>query len=188
MDLCDIENIKMEISSIESQLENNPQNATHVFKTNTMLNNPPSFVFAHKASHIVNKLLDFAKDAWQTEDWSGASRPLQAVTGGVPSLSIRMVEHWEYQSGSGLLDALHYDVNSVLTIVVLLSARSDFEGGNFQTNEANGDMLDHSLEQGDAICFVSHKYHSITPITRGTRKTLVMELWQGGTGHRGRGD
>lgn len=188
MELSDIENIRKGIALLETPIENNAQNATHAFKTNTMLNNPPSYSFGNNASHIVTKLLDFAKHAWEVGNWSGIGGPLEAITGGVDSLSIRMIEHWEYEPGSGLFDPLHYDVNSVLTIVALLSPPSAFEGGAFQTNESNGEMLVHSLQQGDVICFVSHKYHSITPITKGTRKTLVMELWQGGVGHRGRGD
>lgn len=99
-----------------------------------------------------------------------------------------MIEHWEYEVGSGLFDLWHYDVNSVLTLVALLSPTSEFDGGSFQTNESDGQILVHPMQQGDVICFVSHKYHSVSAITRGLRRTLVMELWQGGTGHQGRGD
>lgn len=187
-DMADIESIRMKVAAMETSIENNVQNATHAFKTNTMLNNPPSYTFSLHASHIVNKLLDIAKCAWQQENWSGVSGPLEAITGGVDSLSIRMIEHWQYDVGSGLFDPIHYDMDSVLTIVVMLSDRGGYDGGDFQTNESNGEMLVHPLQQGDAICFLSHKYHCISAITSGVRKTLVMELWQGGIGHRGRGD
>ncbi len=187
-ELCDIENVRKGIAASQTPIENNSQNAFHAFKVNTMLNNPPSYTFGRDASHIVIKLLDFANNVWKGENWSGIAGPLRALTGGVSSLSIRMIEHWEYSVGSGLFDPVHYDTDSVLTMVVLLSSENEFEGGLFQTNEPNGEMLTHTLRQGDAICFVSHKFHSITPITRGNRKTLVMELWQGGVGHMGRGD
>jgi len=188
LEIADIESVRMKIASKESPIENNIQNATHLCKTNTMLNNPPLYTFSTTAPHIISTLLNVAKCAWQQENWSGIGGPLEAITGGVDSLSIRMIEHWHYEIGSGLFDPVHYDMDSVLTIVVMLSDRSEFDGGDFQTNEPSGDMLVHPLQQGDAICFVSHKYHCISPITRGVRKTLVMELWQGGTGHRGRGD
>jgi predicted 2-oxoglutarate/Fe(II)-dependent dioxygenase YbiX len=48
-------------------------------------------------------------------------------------------------------------------------------------------MLDHPMEVGDAVCFVSHKFHNVLPVTRGTRRSMVIELWQGGnSGYTGR--
>jgi hypothetical protein len=103
-----------------------------------------------------------------------------------PPLSIRVAEHWEYSVGGGLVDPLHYDVDSVLTIVALLSDETTFEGGTFRTYEADDSQLEHPMAQGDVICFVSHKYHNVVPVTKGTRCSFVMELWQGGLGHVGR--
>jgi hypothetical protein len=40
---------------------------------------------------------------------------------------------------------------------------------------------------GDAVVFVSHKYHSVTPVLRGRRKVLIVEYWRGASvscGHR----
>ena len=37
----------------------------------------------------------------------------------------------------------------------------------------------HKFEVGDALVFVSHKYHSVTPVQTGNRKVLVIEFWQG---------
>jgi predicted 2-oxoglutarate/Fe(II)-dependent dioxygenase YbiX len=103
-----------------------------------------------------------------------------------PPLSIRVAEHWEYSVGGGLVDPHHYDVDSVLTIVALLSDESTFEGGTFRTLEADDSQLEHPMAQGDVICFVSHKYHNVVPVTEGKRCSFVMELWQGGLGHIGR--
>ena len=33
------------------------------------------------------------------------------------------MEYWEYEIGGGLIDPFHYDVDSILTLVVLLSGR-----------------------------------------------------------------
>ena len=98
----------------------------------------------------------------------------------------RVIEHWEYEVGGGLPDDYHYDTDSVLTLVALLSEASDFDGGTFRTYECGDTQLEHTLNQGDVICFLSHKYHNIVPLTRGVRKSLVVELWQGGVGHEGR--
>ena len=32
---------------------------------------------------------------------------------------------------------------------------------------------------GDCVCFVSHKYHNVTPVTAGSRRSFVIEMWQG---------
>jgi hypothetical protein len=94
---------------------------------------------------------------------------------GVAELSVRVVEHWEYTPGGKLDDPWHYDIGSVVTVVVLLN--DDFEGGVFRTHEFDGVMLEHPMRAGDAVCFVSHKYHNVTEVTAGTRHSLVMELW-----------
>lgn len=104
----------------------------------------------------------------------------------MPSLSIRVVEHWHYDVGGGLVDNYHYDTDSVITIVALLSDASDFDGGTFRTFEHDGTHLEHPMLQGDVICFLSHKYHNIVALTRGIRRSMVVELWQGGIGHDGR--
>ena len=85
-----------------------------------------------------------------------------------------------------MIDDFHYDVDSVITIVALLNESGDYDGGDFRTYECDSSHSVHAMEKGDAVCFVSHKYHNITAVTRGFRKSLVVELWQGGVGHCGR--
>merc|ERR1740121_160629 len=109
---------------------------------------------------------------------TGAAPVLRDID--VRRLSIRVVELWEYEVGGGLVDDLHYDAGSIVTIVCLVNERSDFTGGVFRTLEASGDHLEHPLERGDALVLLSHKYHNITPVDSGRRCTLVMELWEGG--------
>jgi hypothetical protein len=89
--------------------------------------------------------------------------------------------------GGSLPDPLHYDENSVITIVALLSDdNGNLEGGVFRTNESDGSMLEHVLHVGDAAAFVSHKYHNISKVLQGSRQSLVIELWQGNNSHGGR--
>jgi len=189
MDLQTIESVRENVVSKESLMANNPENATHFQKENTFLHMPPTYHAYHDAPNCVGKMLQFAAQAWEEADWSGNTEkpgPLFAVKGGVPSLSIRVVEHWKYNVGGGLFDPLHYDTDSILTIVALLNDAEEFDGGCFRTNESDGSQLEHPLQKGDVICFISHKFHNITALTRGVRKSLVIELWQGGVGHRGR--
>jgi hypothetical protein len=188
-DLRDIEAVRNVMADTGTPLVNNPQNATHEFKACTFLNNPPTFAMRGLAPHVLCKILSFARQAWAEANWSGDADtpgPLYVITDGMPSLSIRVVEHWEYTVGGGLVDPLHYDVDSVLTLVALLSDENDFEGGTFRTLEADNSQLEHPMAQGDVICFISHKYHNVAPVTKGIRRSFVMELWQGGLGHMGR--
>mmetsp|Transcript_13683 Transcript_13683/g.25476 ORF Transcript_13683/g.25476 Transcript_13683/m.25476 type:complete len:322 (+) Transcript_13683:134-1099(+) len=188
-DITEVMSLQKQIASNESTLNNNPQNKTHHCKVATFMNNPPTFHMATQLPQVIGKMLGFAMRAWETDQWCGSADspgPLAEVPGGVPSLSIRVVEHWEYEVGGGLPDDYHYDTDSVLTLVALLSEASDFEGGTFRTYECDNTQLEHCLDQGDVICFLSHKYHNIVPLTKGVRKSLVMELWQGGVGHEGR--
>ena len=188
-DINDVIALQKTISNKESTMENNPQNRTHHLKVATFMNNPPDFLISKQVPQVVGKLLAFAMQSWEEDQWCGTvdcPGPLAEVPGGVSSLSVRVVEHWEYEVGGGLPDDYHYDTDSVLTLVALLSDASDFDGGTFRTFECDDTHLEHTMSQGDVICFLSHKYHNIVPLTRGVRKSLVMELWQGGVGHQGR--
>ena len=80
---------------------------------------------------------------------------------------------------TGAASTSHYDAGSLVTIDVMLSQCGAFEGGELMTPEADGALTRHPLASGDALCFVSHKFHYCSPVTRGTREVLVIELWRG---------
>jgi len=108
------------------------------------------------------------------------------ATEGIEHVNFRVVEHHTMRSslndrptGGGLHTKRHCDQGSLVTIDCLLSDRRDIEGGVLQTLEPDGQMLSHAWEQGDALVFLSHKYHSVSTLTRGTRQVLVCELWEG---------
>jgi len=65
-----------------------------------------------------------------------------------------------------------------LSMSLLLSDPSEFEGGEFQVKTVNDTPI--SLEQvkGRAWFFSSNTLHRVTPVTRGVRRSLV--LWIGG--------
>lgn len=57
-----------------------------------------------------------------------------------------------------------------------------FQGGEFLTLETDGNMKRHSEywnEPGDALVFQSCKPHCVNPVTKGERKVLIVEFWQG---------
>ena len=175
--------------------KSNEQNEHHnkSNKTCTFLNkttpNMPTNPFRELAKPVLGKLLRFAERSWKEEGWSKQGGALEHVKGppgspgggeggGVGCLSIRIIEAWRYEVDGHLDDDRHYDGGSVLTLVTALN--DDFDGGAFRTFEEDGTHKTHGLEKGDAVCFVSHKYHNVTRVERGVRNSLVIELWQGG--------
>jgi len=108
------------------------------------------------------------------------------VTAGVDDVNYRVAEHHTMRSSidgratrGGLRTLRHVDQGSLITIDVLLTERAEIAGGVLQTLEADGELTPHEWEQGDALVFLSHKYHCVSELTAGTRQVLVCELWQG---------
>eukprot|EP00746_Dinoflagellata_sp_MGD_P164895 gnl/MRDRNA2_/MRDRNA2_93835_c0_seq1.p1 gnl/MRDRNA2_/MRDRNA2_93835_c0~~gnl/MRDRNA2_/MRDRNA2_93835_c0_seq1.p1 ORF type:complete len:271 (+),score=42.44 gnl/MRDRNA2_/MRDRNA2_93835_c0_seq1:118-930(+) len=203
-DLALVAEVYREVRNSEDLFDNNPQNHVHVNKRCVFLDKVPFFPLGcdedqmrSRAPHVLLNLQHFAGVAWEKGDWSRkgeigsdcsdgeacagtrglASRRDGPLVGfpGAAELSVRVVEHWQYTPGGKLDDPWHYDIGSVVTVVVLLN--DEFEGGVFRTHEFDGAMLEHPMKAGDAVCFVSHKYHNVTEVTAGTRHSLVMELW-----------
>ena len=112
------------------------------------------------------------------------------VTEGVENVNYRVVEYHTVLSslhgqptGGGLHTKRHCDQGSLITIDILLTDPSEIDGGVLQTLEADGSLTSHSWEQGDALVFLSHKYHCVSELRQGTRQVMVCELWQGTENH-----
>eukprot|EP01045_Picozoa_sp_COSAG04_P005220 COSAG04_NODE_238_length_19079_cov_9.187039_9_plen_449_part_00 len=133
-------------------------------------------LFQAKLPAIRRKILELGRRS-DREHWG------QMAAAGLPEekLGIRFVEYHRMVEGAGLANPRHYDSGSTVTIDIMLSdsAAGDFEGGRFQTLEADGQLLPHRFEIGDALVFVSHKYHCVAPLTAGRRRVLVTELYTG---------
>ena len=74
--------------------------------------------------------------------------------------------------------SLHMDSEPAvrkLSMTLLLNDPSEFEGGELQIAGVNNQKL---MKQGHATIFASFLQHTVTPVTRGVRKSLVM--WFGG--------
>ena len=99
----------------------------------------------------------------------------------------RVVEYHTVTPGGALKHEQHYDSGSVYTFDVMLARPGDdFDGGEFVAPDA-GDEEPFFVNSGDAIVFCSHRHHSVRPVTRGTRRVLVVEFWEGeerACGHR----
>ena len=112
---------------------------------------------------------------------SGA--PLLAANGGpIPAEALvpRTVERHVVLPGGSLNYPTHHDAGSVYTIDVLLCDPADYGGGVLSTLEADGGHEAHAFAKaGDGFVFQSHKFHSVSPVTRGERRVLVVEYWIG---------
>ena len=94
-------------------------------------------------------------------------------------LNLRVAEYHVVEEQGGLPIPKHIDYGSLMTLDIMLSHTSEFEGGIFQTLEADGSFASHPFERGDALIFQSHKYHSISPVTWGRRNVFIAEIWEG---------
>jgi PKHD-type hydroxylase len=65
-----------------------------------------------------------------------------------------------------------------LSMAMLLSDPSEFEGGEFQVKTTNDQAQTLECAKGRAWFFPSYMLHRVTPVTKGVRKSLV--LWVGG--------
>ena len=127
--------------------------------------------FAKERPALRKRLMDLAREV-DAKHWNVMNRATRPV---VP----RCVEYHTVEPGGSLPYPTHYDAGSLVTIDLMLSNTSDFEGGAFGTLEADGSMQSYQFEKGDALLFVSHKFHCVQPVTAGRRNVLVMELWEG---------
>jgi len=103
-------------------------------------------------------------------------------------VNARCVEFHEYGQHAHARKSCgdHYDSGSLITVDIMLSCTSEFEGGRFQTSAMGGEGAArerktscHNFERGDAIVFASNKHHSVAPVTSGIRCVLVLEFWEG---------
>lgn len=113
-----------------------------------------------------------AARAADAELWGG-------VLEGRHALNLRSAEYHTVLEEGGIAMGSHADHGSLITIDFMLSATDDFDGGRFQTLEADGEQLAHVFEKGDALFFLSHKYHGVSALEAGRRNIIVAEIWEG---------
>jgi len=69
-----------------------------------------------------------------------------------------------------------------LSMSLLLSDPSEFEGGELQVKYGSDDIKQLEQKKGRAWFFPSWMLHRVTPVTKGIRRSLV--LWVGGPGFK----
>ena len=95
-----------------------------------------------------------------------------------------LAQYTEYSNGGFYEWHMDNDIHFVtgespvrkISMSLLLNHESEFEGGELELGEEDNVA---KLRQGHAIFFASFLRHRVKPVTKGTRKSLVM--WFGGT-------
>lgn len=83
--------------------------------------------------------------------------------------------NWHLDTSFGKADPSNCGLRK-LSMSILLN--DDFEGGHFQINEGDQNLpLTVSMKQGTAIAFPSFVAHKVTPVTCGTRYSLVIWVY-----------
>ena len=72
--------------------------------------------------------------------------------------------------------------NRKISFTLLLSDPSEFEGGNLEIKYDSDNPIPLQQAKGRAWLFPSYLLHRVSPVTKGTRKTLVV--WASGTSFR----
>lgn len=91
------------------------------------------------------------------------------------------VQYTEYFGSEGGHYDWHHDVHwsdpkasqRKISIVIQLSDPDDYEGGDFEFMFCETPSKDLFSKKGSVLAFPSHQVHRVTPVTKGTRRTLV---------------
>jgi hypothetical protein len=138
--------------------------------------------FPRECEQLRERMLELAHNVDEEQGWGLLGSRSASDTSTMGPLNFRTVEYHEVRSGGALPNPDHFDGGSLVTVDILLTEQSEnFSGGGFATSEADGQMQTYPefCHKGDALVFVSHKRHSVRPVTSGRRAVLVAELWRG---------
>ena len=103
--------------------------------------------FASECPALLERVVALARRADTEQGWG--------LLGGVAELSVRCVEYHEMQTGGKLADPRHHDEGSLCTIDIMLAKPGEeFEGAQFATLEAGGELKPREFAFGDAMVFV----------------------------------
>lgn len=133
-------------------------------------------IFNRYAGSVYTKMMDFCKSVDRKMKWDLLEED---------SYQTKCIEYIQYQQKGDNL-GWHCDMGSLVTIVIMLSSPSEYEGGSFQCRKLKkgydgkyieGQAVDVPLNKGDIVVFASDKCnHRVTDLIKGKRTVLVMEL------------
>jgi len=100
---------------------------------------------------------------------------------GLDVQKVGSVQFTEYSASQAAHYDWHHDVNWLgetaydrkISVVLQLSDPSSYEGGDFEFNEVESPAPDQLKTKGTILCFPSVLQHRVSPVTKGTRYSLV---------------
>jgi len=95
----------------------------------------------------------------------------------VRDLSMRCVEKIRYFPGGRLGD--HEDMDSVYTMILMLSDPADFDGGVAYVGRGENRKWLRPVARGGHI-FAAEETHGVTDVAAGVRDVLAVEFWAHG--------
>ena len=121
---------------------------------------------------------DKPETRWLYDKMSALALSFNAQTYGFDLAALEKLQYTVYHAGEGGHYDWHVDHGPVgrrrkFSLVLQLSEAADYEGCELQIHASNRiDTV--PKERGALIGFASYSLHRVTPITAGTRKSLVM--------------
>lgn len=79
---------------------------------------------------------------------------------------------WHYDNMYGFSS----DKERIITVVLFLSNRKQYSGGQFEIKDITGKILVPLQEQGNMVCFSAAQYHRVSKIIAGQRQSLTLWL------------
>jgi PKHD-type hydroxylase len=100
---------------------------------------------------------------------------------GLDVQNVGSVQFTEYSASQAAHYDWHHDVlwgtetayDRKISVVLQLSDPSSYEGGDFEFNEVESPNSDQLKTKGTILCFPSVLQHRVSPVTKGTRYSLV---------------
>ena len=92
-------------------------------------------------------------------------------------LKPRTIELLEYPGEYKASLGWHQDTQSAVTVLLMMSDRDMYEGGNLQHQHLDIEYAAPLERHGDVAVYRSHQYHMVTDTTAGLRLSLAIEFW-----------
>lgn len=121
---------------------------------------------------VVSKVVAEVNSQFFQFDLTGMYEPMQLTC---YTAGLERQEHYTWHTDMSMMDR---HVPRKLSMTLLLSDPSEFEGGDFEIKTDSDVPVTVEQKRGRAWFFPSWALHRVTPVTKGVRKSLV--LWVGG--------
>ena len=128
---------------------------------------------------IYNKIIPIVNSANQSAGWNFQHEFVEPAQ--FTKYGLNQYYGWHYDGGMDIHNAKYgKNLNRKLSVTINLVDETDYEGGNLRFDfgpHQHGERYIECKEirpRGSVVVFPSFIYHQVTPVTKGTRYSLVM--------------